>query len=155
MKDTSSKRLAPADGASVGSNLEVSKAKVREQCVARARQEKAIPLWGFIWPFGQTFGLCVPPEKEGRLSCFSSRQKATVSIHTQGPVTTDFLELLCKQVQVQGKRVLLLIWDNASWHAGKQIKTWLREHNQAVQKEAHTDTCGVCIIPCWFPVKSP
>jgi hypothetical protein len=29
-------------------------------------------------------------------------------------VTTDFLEGLCEQVQAQGKRVLVLIWDNAS-----------------------------------------
>jgi hypothetical protein len=29
-------------------------------------------------------------------------------------VTTDFLEWLCEQVQVQGKPVLVLIWDNAS-----------------------------------------
>jgi len=29
-------------------------------------------------------------------------------------VTTDFLEWLCKQVQAQGKAVLVLIWDNAS-----------------------------------------
>ncbi len=28
-------------------------------------------------------------------------------------VTTDFLEWLCEQVHAQGKRVLLLIWDNA------------------------------------------
>ena len=29
-------------------------------------------------------------------------------------VTTDFLEWLCEQVQEQGKRVIVLIWDNAS-----------------------------------------
>jgi hypothetical protein len=32
----------------------------------------------------------------------------------------------------------------------KQVKTWLREHNQAVLK-----TGGVRIIPCWLPSKSP
>jgi transposase len=70
-------------------------------------------------------------------------------------VTTDFLEWLCTQVQAQGKRVLLVIWDNASWHVSKQVKTWLREHNQTVLQEACTDTPGVCIIPCWLPTKSP
>jgi transposase len=31
-------------------------------------------------------------------------------------VTIDFLEWLCVQVQAEGKGVLVLIWDNASWH---------------------------------------
>lgn len=67
-------------------------------------------------------------------------------------VTTDFLEWLCEQVQAQGKQVLVLIWDNASWHVSKQVKTWLREHNQAV---LHEGNGGVRIIPCWLPTKSP
>jgi hypothetical protein len=70
-------------------------------------------------------------------------------------VTTDFLQWLCEQIQTQGKSVLVLIWDNASWHVSKQVKTWLRAHNQTVQQEARTGTCGVRIIPCWLPTKSP
>jgi transposase len=70
-------------------------------------------------------------------------------------VTTDFLEWLCKQVQAQGKSVVLVIWDNASWHVSKQVKTWLREHNQTVLQKGSTDTLGVRIIPCWLPTKSP
>ncbi len=49
----------------------------------------------------------------------------------------------------------MLIWDNASWHVSKQVKTWLREHNQTAQPEAHTGKTGVRIIPCWLPIKSP
>jgi transposase len=70
-------------------------------------------------------------------------------------VTTDFLEWLCEQVQARGKSVLVLIWDNASWHVSKQVKTWLREHNQTVLQEARTGKAGVRIIPCWLPTKSP
>lgn len=66
-------------------------------------------------------------------------------------VTTDFLEWFCEQVAARGKQVLVMIWDNASWHVSKQVKTWLREHNQAVLKEGK----GVRIIPCWLPSKSP
>ncbi|HEY7415116.1 MAG TPA: hypothetical protein VH593_07985 [Ktedonobacteraceae bacterium] len=54
-------------------------------------------------------------------------------------VTTDFLEWLCEQVQAQSKHVLVLICDNPSWHVSKQVKTWLREHNQTVGREAHID----------------
>ena len=70
-------------------------------------------------------------------------------------VTTDFLEWLCEQVQVQGKNVLMLIWDNDSWHVSKQVRTWLREHNHAVLQDAQTGKAGVRIIPCWLPIKSP
>lgn len=51
--------------------------------------------------------------------------------------------------------VLLLIWDNASWHVSKQVRTWLREHNRTVLREACTGTQGVRIVPCWLPTKSP
>ncbi len=34
----------------------------------------------------------------------------------------------------------------------KQVKTWLREHNQTMQREGNG---GVRIIPCWLPTKSP
>lgn len=70
-------------------------------------------------------------------------------------MTTDFLEWLCKQVQAQGKSVLVLIWENASWHVSKQVKTWLRQHHQTVLQEARTSKQGVRIIPCWLPIKSP
>ncbi|GHO76901.1 hypothetical protein KSD_46720 [Ktedonobacter sp. SOSP1-85] len=51
--------------------------------------------------------------------------------------------------------MLLLIWDNASWHVSKRVKTWLREHNYLVQQQAHAGQPGVHLIPCWLPIKSP
>jgi len=70
-------------------------------------------------------------------------------------VSTDFLEWLCQRVQAEGKSTLVLIWDNASWHVSKHVRTWLREHNQAVLHEAKHGKQGVRIIPCWLPTKSP
>ena len=70
-------------------------------------------------------------------------------------VTTDFLEWLCEQVQAQDKSALVVIWDNASWHVSRQVRTWLRQHNQSVLQEAQTGKAGVRIIPCWLPTKSP
>jgi len=69
-------------------------------------------------------------------------------------VTTDFLEWLCGQVQAQGKTVLVLIWDNVSWHMSKKVRAWLREHNLAVLQETAPGKAGVRIIPCWLPTKS-
>src|SRR5258708_36232225 len=70
-------------------------------------------------------------------------------------MTTDFLEWLCEQVQAEDKHVLVLIWDNASWHVSKQVRTWPRQHNQTVLQEARTSKHSVSIIPGWLPTKSP
>jgi transposase len=50
-----------------------------------------------------------------------------------------------------GKRNWLLIWDNASWHASKHVRTWIREHNQQVKQTGK----GVRILPFFLPTKSP
>ncbi len=96
------------------------------------------------------------------LACYGMLEVSSGRMHLRfvsgrpvSQVTTDFLEWLCEQVQAQGKSVLVLIWDNASWHVSKQVKTWLRQHNQTVLHEAHTGKTGVRIIPCWLPTKSP
>ena len=34
----------------------------------------------------------------------------------------------------------------------KQVKTWVREHNQTILRE---NNGGVRIIACWLPTKSP
>ena len=75
--------------------------------------------------------------------------------HSVSQVTTDFLEWLCEQAHAQGKRVLVLIWENASWHVRKQVKTWLREHNQTALHHMQNGKSDVRIIPCWLPTKSP
>lgn len=96
------------------------------------------------------------------LACYGMFENESNRMHLRfvegrpvSQVTTDFLEWLCEQVQAQGKQVLVLIWDNASWHMSKQVKTWLREHNQNVLQETRTGKAGVRIIPCWLPIKSP
>lgn len=52
-------------------------------------------------------------------------------------IPTVFLEWLCAQVQAQGKHVLILIWENASWHVSKQVNPWRSEHNQTVLREGN------------------
>lgn len=92
----------------------------------------------------------------GMLSAGSGRMHLRfVSGRSVSQMTTNFLEWLCKQVQAEGKRVLVLIWDNASWHVSKQVRTWLREHNQTALREAQMGKAGVRIVPCWLPTKSP
>jgi transposase len=66
-------------------------------------------------------------------------------------VTTQFLAWCCAHLAARGKRALLLVWDNAPWHVSKEVRTWIRAHNQQVKQAGQ----GVRIIACYLPVKSP
>jgi hypothetical protein len=66
-------------------------------------------------------------------------------------VTTQFLAWCCTKLAAQGKRALLLVWDNASWHSSQAVRDWLRAHNWQVKREGQ----GVRIVVCPLPVKSP
>jgi transposase len=66
-------------------------------------------------------------------------------------VTTQFLDWCCEQLAQAGKRVLVLIWDNATWHRSQLVRTWLHTHNQQVKQSG----TGVRILSCLLPTKSP
>jgi transposase len=66
-------------------------------------------------------------------------------------VTIDFLTWCAAQAQALGKRAVLLVWDNASWHESQIVHTWLRAHNRQVKQAGQ----GVRLIACFLPVKSP
>ena len=57
-------------------------------------------------------------------------------------------------LEAAGKKVLLLIWDNASWHVSKEVRRWLGRHNREVKKsggEAGVTAGCSGIGPCCFP----
>jgi transposase len=66
-------------------------------------------------------------------------------------LTTRFLAWCCERLAAQGKKALLLVWDNASWHVSKAIRGWIGAHNWAVK---HGEA-AVRIIVCPLPTKSP
>ncbi len=70
-------------------------------------------------------------------------------------ITIRFLEWSCQKLEALGKKVLLLIWDNASWHISKEVRrwlsSWLSKHNCQVRKSGE----GVRIVSCLLPEKSP
>lgn len=65
-------------------------------------------------------------------------------------LTTAFLLWVCQQLAAEGKKALLLVWDNASWHISKEVRSWIRDHNRQAKREG-----GVRILVCRLPVKSP
>ena len=68
-------------------------------------------------------------------------------------ITTQFLEWSCQKLEALGKKVLLLIWDNASWHISREVRRWLGRHNREV-KESGSEA-GVRIVSCLLPKQSP
>jgi transposase len=66
-------------------------------------------------------------------------------------ITTQFLSWSCQRLEALGKKALLLVWDNASWHKSKFVCRWIAAHNQ----QAKNSGGGVRIVVCFLPKKSP
>jgi transposase len=66
-------------------------------------------------------------------------------------ISTRFLSWCCQKLQAAGKKVWVLIWDNASWHISKEVRGWIASHNRGVKNGGQ----GVRIISCLLPKKSP
>ena len=66
-------------------------------------------------------------------------------------LTISMLEALLAVAQSKSKRVLVILWDRATWHRSKQLKRWLRDHN-SLAKQADD---GVRLLTYLLPIKSP
>ena len=66
-------------------------------------------------------------------------------------ITTRFLSWCSEKLLEAGKRVLVLVWDNASWHKSKEVRRWIGAHNRGVKKSGR----GVRVIGCLLPKQSP
>lgn len=64
--------------------------------------------------------------------------------------TTQFLAWVCDRLVALGMTAWLLIWDNASWHISREVRTWIADHNRQVKRDG-----GVRIVTARLPVKSP
>jgi hypothetical protein len=65
-------------------------------------------------------------------------------------VTCALLDWVGQILAQSGKRVFVLVWDNATWHTSQQVCQWIRAHNAKVKRSG-----GVRLIVCHLPVKSP
>lgn len=73
-------------------------------------------------------------------------------------VTIAYLQWVCDRLDrlaLEGKRVLVLIWDNATWHISREVRNWIRQHNREVLAGRREGKRGLQIIPCLLPTKSP
>jgi hypothetical protein len=91
------------------------------------------------------------------LSCYGLLRADTgqmmvrfVSGRPVSQVTEDYLAWVCQRLKAEGKKALLLVWDNAAWHVSKRVRAWIKGHNRKARAEG-----GVRIVACFLPVKSP
>lgn len=68
-----------------------------------------------------------------------------------GNLTIQYLAWLLEKTQLAKKQVLVLVWDNASWHKSHLVRQWVRTHNQKVK---HTHE-GIRLLPFLLPTQSP
>lgn len=64
--------------------------------------------------------------------------------------TIQFLAWLCQVLSEEKKKRLIIIWDDASWHASKAVLHWLGEHNRHVRQQG-----GLEVIHFELPAASP
>jgi hypothetical protein len=86
----------------------------------------------------------IPNQPEQMLLRFVERRPVSAE-------TTAFLAWCSERLAAQGLTAVLLLWDNASWHISREVRTWLRQHNHHVKQTGQ----GVRILACRLPSKSP
>jgi hypothetical protein len=91
------------------------------------------------------YGLYLPQLEETWLRFVDGRPVSSI--------TTQFLSWCCEKLEALGKKVLLLIWDNASWHVSKELRRWLGKHNRRVKHSGGEG--GVRIVSCLLPKQGP
>lgn len=66
-------------------------------------------------------------------------------------VTEDFLGWACGVFAGEGKKVFVLVWDNAAWHVSRRARRWIETHDRRVRRTQ----MGCRIRVCGLPVKAP
>jgi transposase len=66
-------------------------------------------------------------------------------------VSCAFLAWASERLAADGVRVLALLWDNASWHTSRAVRSWIKAHNQRVKASQQ----GCRMLVCRLPSKSP
>jgi len=100
-----------------------------------------------------------PARKEPNkaLACYGALRHDRPQVYlyfSQGQPNSEqtllFLPCLLDIARQEDKRVVVIIWDHASWHKSKQVTGWVREHNRRAKQEG-----DVRLLVFLLPKKSP
>jgi transposase len=91
------------------------------------------------------------------LSCFGAVREDTgqmyLYFHDGQPnsgQTKTMLQWLLERARQEGKRVAVVIWDQASWHKSKETRQWVQEYNRQAKQKG-----DVRLLLWQLPAKSP
>ena len=92
-----------------------------------------------------------PPrgEKQKALACFGALRRDTQEVllyFSQGQPTSlqqwMFLVGLLAVARQEGKQVVVVIWDNASWHKSKDVRPWIHAYNHLAKSASEKPSYG-------------
>ena len=96
-------------------------------------------------------------EQEKALACFGALRQDTQQVclyFGQGQPNSEqmwvFIMGLLAIAREEGKRVLVIIWDNASWHKSARIRQWIRAYNLEAKRLGEPR-----LLTHLLPIKSP
>jgi transposase len=115
--------------------------RLQERSVAKGDPDpKALACYGLLVRWGAAAG---PPNEEVWLRFVEGRPISGQTI--------QYMDWCCAELAARGKKALLLVWDNASWHISAEVRAWIKAHNRAVKRRG----TGVRVVVCRLPSKSP
>jgi hypothetical protein len=96
-------------------------------------------------------------EREKALACFGAWRHDTQHVDlyfSQGQPNSEqmwvFIMGLLAIARQEGKRVLVIIWDNASWHKSLRLRQWIRAYNREAKRLGEPR-----LLSHLLPIKSP
>lgn len=104
-----------------------------------------------------------PPPKvpDPALACFGALRQDTQETYlyfADGQPNSEqmwlFIIALLALARQESKQVVVLLWDNASWHKSHRIRQWIRAYNQAAKK-AEEPRLLTWLLPLQSPWLNP
>lgn len=96
-------------------------------------------------------------EREKALACFGALRHDTQQVElyfSHGQPNSEqmwvFIMGLLAIARQEGKRVLVIIWDNASWHDSLRLRQWIRDYNREAKRLGEPR-----LLTHLLPIKSP
>ena len=71
-----------------------------------------------------------------------------------GP-TIWFLAWVLRRAWEKDIRVLVMVWDNESWHKSKVVRKWIHKHNQEVKQTGQGTRLLAVLLPTTSPWLNP
>lgn len=96
-------------------------------------------------------------EAHKALACYGAVRADTGQMHLafcpgqpKSDYTLAFLPQLLAIARQEHKRYTIVIWDHASWHKSKKVRTWITDYNQQAKQRG-----DVRLLVWLLPKKSP